>query len=99
MAHPDDILSDNRPLIKLLSNIMTCRTNDFDSPFISLPVGTAANKRRQKRVVNIYDSALILFNKMGRKNLHITGKHESINGIFFQKIHFLTFDSLLVIPV
>ena len=64
VADPHDILLDNRSLIKLFGNVMTCCTDDFDSPFISLPIGTAANKRWQKRVMDIDDPARIALDKL-----------------------------------
>ena len=77
--HADDFLVDDRPGVEVAGDVMAGGTDEFNPAFVGFFVRIRADERRQKRVVDVDDSARIFPAKLRRQNLHVAGKNDEIN--------------------
>ena len=65
------ILLDYRPFVKIVSHVMSGRTDDFHTAPSGLLVGPSANERWKKAVVDVDDAGRIAGNEGASQDLHI----------------------------
>src|SRR5271157_822848 len=78
VGNPDHILLDDGAVVEHFGNVMTGGADDLHSTLKGLMVGAGANKRRQKRVVNVDDAMGIALHKLDGKNLHVAGQNHEV---------------------
>src|SRR5574344_1974058 len=99
VCDPYYILLNDRPCIQFRCNIMASRTNDFNPSFVSSMVGFCSSECGEKRVVYINDVIRIIFNHVGRYDLHVSGQYDEVNFGIFQQFHFLLFKFFPVVLI
>src|SRR5690554_3648645 len=74
-----DRLLDDRPFIKLRSNIMSGCANDLDTTHIGLTIRIGTLEAGQKRVVNVNRPARHDLTHAWREDLHVAGKCQQVH--------------------
>ena len=85
------ILMDDRALVQVSGGIMGRRANQFHPAHMSLVVGLAASKGREKGVVNIYYRAGDFGKKLIREHLHVAGHDDKFAAVFLDNFNLLRF--------
>src|SRR5882762_8628930 len=96
MANSHNVLFDDGPVVQLFRDVVARSANELDAPVIRLVVGARSDKRRQKRVVNVYYSISIMYNYLLTDDLHVPGQHDQIDLVACQQLEFFPLLFLLI---
>jgi predicted amino acid-binding ACT domain protein len=85
MRDANHILLNDRPVIENFRDVMAGSPNQLYTAQESLVIGLGADKRRQKRMVNVDDAMRILIYEVGRQNLHVASEHDEIRPVLSEQ--------------
>src|SRR5690349_17082863 len=79
VTDPCNVLRDDRALVKIRGHIMGGCANDLYAARVSLVIGAASHKCRQKAMMNIYHRNSSFVEKSGAQDLHVAGQNKQID--------------------
>jgi hypothetical protein len=85
VVHTDYVLRDDRALVELVGDEVGGGADDFDAPIERLPVRIRADERRQKRVVNIHDPAVVAFHERRAQHPHVLREDEIVELVWAER--------------
>jgi hypothetical protein len=91
VTNPHDVLGNNRTLIKGGSYIMSRRTDDLDSPGISLVVRSSSGKGWQEAVVNVDYRHSGVCEEPSTQNLHVPRQNDQVHLLLLEDFQLCLF--------
>ena len=78
MAHADDVLLDDRPVVEFLGHVMAGRADEFHAALGCLMVRPRADEGRQEAVVDVDYPVPVARAEPRGKNLHVARQHDGV---------------------